>query len=130
MSYDACLENVKSKLVKFTETQIKENQDGHFDQWIDLDCGHEFGHKYTATFKEFFGENVTNEDVDVIFTTGNQVGFLLRALVNSNIGEAKMIKIVKMFVSAQIEDFGNWCSGVCLRMYDSEDESEIVNDPI
>jgi len=130
MSYEDCLENVKSKLVKFTETTIKENQDGHFDQWIDVDCGREFGHKYTATFKEFFGENVTNEDIDIIFTTGNQVGFLLRALVESNIGEAKMLKVVKYFVSAQIEDFGNWCGSVCLRMYDSEDESEIINDPI
>jgi hypothetical protein len=50
--------------------------------------------------------------------------------VESNIGEAKMLKVVKYFVSAQIEDFGNWCGSVCLRMYDSEDESEIINDPI
>jgi hypothetical protein len=118
---------VKNKLVKFTETHIKENQDVWFDQWIDMECGHEFGHKYTATFKEVFGENVTNKDIDVIFTTGNQVGFLLRALVNSNVGEKKIVKITKMFVSAQIEDFGNWCGDVCMRMYESEDETDEPN---
>jgi hypothetical protein len=123
MSYENCVETVKSKLVNFTETRIKENQGAFFDMWVEVDCGHEFGHKYTATFKEVFGENVTNEDIDVIFTTGNQVGFLLTALVKSNVSEAKMIKVAKMFVSAQIEDFGNWCGNVCLRMYDSEDET-------
>jgi len=35
-----------------------------------------------------------------------------------------------MFVSAQIEDFGNWCRDVCLRMPHSEDEDEHENDPI
>ena len=131
MDYEECLEKVKSKLVEFTETHIKENQqDAFFNQWIDIECGHEFGHKYTATFKEYFGDNVTNEDIDVIFTTGNQVGFLLRALVKSNISESKIIKITKMFVSAQIEDFGNWCRDVCSRMPHSEDEDEHENDPI
>ncbi len=129
MSYETCLEIVKSKLVKFTGTHIKENQDAWFDQWIDMECGHEFGHEYTATFKEVFGENVTNEDIDVIFTTGNQVEFLLRALVNSKVSVAKIVKIAKIFVSAQIEDFGNWCPDVCMRMVEVE-EDENINDPV
>jgi hypothetical protein len=129
MSYETCLEKVKTELVKFTETHIKENQGAFFDMWVEVDCGHAFGHKYTATFKEVFGENVTNEDIDVIFTTGNQVGFLLTALVKSNVSEAKIIKIAKIFVSAQIEDFGNWCCDVCMRMYEDE-EDENINDPV
>jgi hypothetical protein len=128
MSYEECLENVKTKLLKFTEIHLKENQqDAWFNEWIDMECGCEFGHEYTATFKEFFGENVTNQDIDIIFTTGNQVGFLLRALVNSNISEAKMIKVTKMFVAAQIEDFGNWCRDVCMRMDDEDEETEEPN---
>lgn len=125
MSYEECLHQVKTKLVNYTETNIEENQqDAFFNQWIDIDCGHEFGHKYVDTFKEFFDDNVTNEDVNIIFTTGNQVGFLLRALANSNISQAKMIRVAKMFVSAQIEDFGNWCGDVCLRMPDPDNEDE------
>jgi len=125
MSYEECLNKVKTKLVNYTETNIEENQqDAFFNQWIDIDCGHEFGRKYVNTFKEFFGDNITNEDADIIFTTGNQVGFLLRALANSNISQSKMIRVTKMFVSAQIEDFGNWCGDVCLRMPDSENEDE------
>ena len=124
MQYEDCLENVKSKLVTFTESHIKENQDAWFNEWIDSDCGHEFGHKYTATFKEVFGENITNEDIHLIFTTGNQIGFLLRALLNSEVDESNMIRIAKMFVSAQIEDFGNWCGDVCMRMCDSENETD------
>jgi hypothetical protein len=131
MSYEECLNQVKTELVNYTETNIKENQqDAFFNQWIDIDCGHEFGHKYVNTFKEFFGDNITNEDVDIIFTSGNQVGFLLRALANSNISQAKMIRVTKMFVSAQIEDFGNWCGDVGLRMYDSENEDGEEDEPI
>jgi len=127
MSYEECLENVKSKLVKFTGTYIKENQESAwFSMWIDSECGHEFGHKYTETFKEFFGDNVTNEDIQVIFTTGNQIGFLLRALENSDVSESKMIRVAKMFVAAQIEDFGNWCGDVSMRMCEDEDEDEDV----
>ena len=129
MPYEECLENVKSKLVKFTGTHIKENQESAwFSMWIDVDCGHEFGHKYTETFKEFFGDNVTNEDIDIIFTTGNQIGFLLRALVNSKVSQSKMIRVAKMFVAAQIEDFGNWCGDVCMRMSEDEDEDVETND--
>ena len=124
MQYEECLDNVKYKLVKFTETHIKENQDAWFNEWIDSDCGHDFGHKYVDTFKEFFGDNVKSEEIDVIFTTGNQIGFLLRALLNSEVDESNMIRIAKMFVSAQIEDFGNWCGDVCMRMDDSEDETD------
>lgn len=126
MSYEECLENVKSKLVKFTGTHIKENQQsGFFSMWIDIDCGHEFGHEYTSTFKEFFGDNVKNEDIQVIFTSGNQIGFLLRALENSDVSELKMIRVAKMFVAAQIEDFGNWCGDVSMRMCEDEDEEDI-----
>ena len=125
MAYEERLENVKSKLVKFTGTHIKENQESaFFSMWIDSECGHEFGHKYTSTFKEFFGDNVTNEDIQVIFTTGNQVGFLLRALENSNIDESKMVRVAKMFVAAQVEDFHNWCGDVCRRMDEDEEDEE------
>jgi hypothetical protein len=125
MSYEECLEKVKNCLVKYTETEIKQNcQDSQFKMWIELDSGHEFGHKYVNTFKEIFGDYVKNEDADVIYTTGNQIGFLLRALVEANIEEPKIIKIAKTFVSAQIEDFGNWCGDVCLRMPESEDENQ------
>ena len=128
MQYEECLENVKNKLVKFTETHIKENQQSaFFSMWIDAVCGYEFGHKYTSTFKEFFGDNVKSEDIDVIFTIGNQIGFLLRALKNSNVSESKMIGVAKMFVTAQIEDFGNWCRDVCMRM--CEDEYETTEEP-
>jgi len=131
MSYEHYLNQVKTKLINYTETNIEENQqDAFFNQWIDIDCGHEFGHMYVNTFKEFFGDNITNEDVDIIFTSGNQVGFLLRALANSNISQSKMIRVTKMFVSAQIEDFGNWCGDVGLRMYDSENEDGEEDEPI
>lgn len=130
MQYEECLQQVKNKLINYTETNIEENQqDAFFNQWIDMECGHEFGHKYVDTFKEFFGNNITNEDVDIIFTTGNQVGFLLRALAKSNISQGKMIRVTKMFVSAQIEDFGNWCRDVCMRMAEDEDDEEEINDP-
>jgi hypothetical protein len=133
MQYEECLQQVKNKLINYTETNIEENQqDAFFNQWIDIDCGHEFGHKYVATFKEFFGNNITDEDVNIIFTTGNQVGFLLRALVNSNISQSKMIRVTKMFVSAQIDDFVNWCGDVCMRMAEDEDDEEDeeeINDP-
>ena len=133
MQYEECLQQVKNKLINYTETNIEENQqDAFFNQWIDMECGYEFGNKYTETFKEFFGNNVTNEDIQVIFTTGNQVGFLLRALVNSKISESKMVKVAKMFVSAQIDDFGNWCGDVCMRMAEDEDDDEDeeeLNDP-
>lgn len=125
MTYEECLEKTKNKLLKFTETHIKENQeDVWFSEWIDMECGHEFGHKYTSTFKEFFGDNVKSEDINVIFTTGNQIGFLLRALVNSKVSESKIVKVAKMFVAAQIEDFGNWCGDVCMRMDENEEEDE------
>jgi hypothetical protein len=36
-----------------------------------------------------------------------------------------MIRVAKMFVAAQIEDFGNWCGDVCMRMCEDEDEEDM-----
>lgn len=128
MSYEDCLEKVKTKIVEITEKKIRESLEElaypeMFQCWIQADSDHEFGFLFVNTFKEFFGSNILHTEEDIIWQYGKQMAHLLQAMMDTGINQKTMIKLAKSFVSDQVTDFGNWCDDVCIRMdYESEKE--------
>jgi hypothetical protein len=131
MSYEDCLEKVKTKIAELTEKKIKESLEEHsfpdmFQCWIQMDSDHEFGFLFVKTFKEFFGSNIYKKDETIIRQHGKQMGHLLQAMLDSDINQKTMINLAKSFVLDQVGDFGNWCDDVCIRMECESDEDEPV----
>lgn len=127
MSYEDCLEKVKTKIVKLTEKKIKESLEEHmFQCWIQMNSDHEFGFLFVKTFKEFFGSNIHEKDETIIWQHGKQMAHLLQAMLDIDIGQQTMVKLAKSFVSDQVGDFGNWCDDVCIRMDCESEEDEPV----
>lgn len=129
MSYEDCLEKVKTKIIELTEKKIKESLQEHaypemFQCWVQVDSEHEFGDLFVSTFKEFFGSNILKTEEDIIWHSGKQMAHLLQSSMDTGISRKTMIKLAKSFVSDQVTDFGNWCDGVCIRMYSKSEEDE------
>ena len=127
MSYEDCLEKVKTKIVELTEKKIRESlEEPMFQCWIQMDCDHEFGFLFVRTFKEFFGSNIHEKDETIIWHYGKQMAHLLQSMMDTGINQKIMIKLAKSFVSDQVNDFGNWCDDVCIRMDSESSEDEPV----
>jgi hypothetical protein len=131
MSYEDCLEKVKTKIVELTEKKIKESLEAHaypemFQCWVQVDSDHEFGFLFVNTFKEFFGSNILQSDEHIIWQHGKQMAHLLQSMIDTGIKQKTMVKLAKSFVSDQVTDFGNWCDSVCIRMDSESEEDEPV----
>lgn len=131
MSYEDCLEKVKTKIVELTEKKIRESLEEHaypemFQCWIQVDSDHEFGFLFVSTFKEYFGINILQTEEDIIWHYGKQMAHLLQSMMDTDISQKTMIKLAKSFVSDQVTDFGNWCGEVCIRMNSESEEDESV----
>jgi hypothetical protein len=131
MSYEDCLEKVKTKIVELTEKKIRESLEEHaypemFQCWIQMDSDHEFGFLFVSTFKEFFGSNILQTEEDIIWHYGKQMAHLLQAMMDTDVSQKIMIRLAKSFVSDQVSDLGNWCDSVCSRMNCNSEEDEPV----
>jgi hypothetical protein len=129
MSYEDCLEKVKTKIVELTEKTIRKSLEEHaypemFQCWVQMDSDHEFGFLFVDTFKEFFGSNILQTEENIIWHCGKQMAHLLQSSMDTGISQKTMIKLAKSFVSDQVSDFGNWCGEVCLRMSSESEEDE------
>jgi hypothetical protein len=93
---------------------------------------HELFDVYSRVFKEEFGEYITPTVEEKLVLAATAVGHLVVAHLNLNLDQNidECLKLVKAFVERQIDDFGNWCDEVVLRMPIPDEElmeTECVN---
>jgi hypothetical protein len=113
MDYDTSISKVSRELRGFAAKEVHMNfGEGYFREWANDEGGVEFAKEYQSVFKKVFGDRITNEINDHLYTAGRSVGYLLVSLFDVDMDIDDMVRIVTSFVNEQVTNTGEWCEAL------------------
>ncbi len=126
MSYEEKFERVRISLVNYCLQCIRENWNRMFDMWLSCDADMEFGNGYQEKFKEEFSQYMNDKIEGDLWFAGNNIVFAISAFMayKDDPSLNDVLDFTEKFVTAQLDDFGNWCDEISMAMYDEEEENE------
>ena len=122
MEYDKSISKVARELRGFAAKEVHMNfGEGYFRQWAEDEGGVEFGKEYQSVFKKVFGDRITNEINDHLYTAGRSVGYLMVSLFDVDMDIDDMVRIVTSFINEQIMNTVEWCDALADSFPESTD---------
>jgi len=113
MDYETSIAKASRELRGFAAKEVHMNfGEGYFREWAEVDAGHEFGNEYQSVFKKFFGDRITNEINDHLYTAGRSVSYLIEALIDTDTDIDDFVRVITSFISIQISDMNNSCEAL------------------
>jgi len=110
MAYYQKFELVRSSLITHCRKCISENYERMFDMWLSCEADMEFGHGYQNTFKEHFGDYITEEIKAQLWFAGKNIIYAINSffsLKGDDYELYELLDFVEQFVCAQLDDFDN-----------------------
>jgi len=126
MSFTQKFEIVRTSLISHCKESITENWDKMFDMWLSCEADMEFGHGYQNIFKEEFAKYITPEIDSLLWLAGKNIVFAIVAFMSykDNASCDDVVNFTENFVTAQLDDFDNWCEDISMAMYEESSEYE------
>jgi hypothetical protein len=113
MEYETSIAKASRELRGFAAKEVHMNfGEGYFREWADDEGAVEFAKEYQAVFKKYFGDRITNEINDHLYTAGRSVGYLLVSLFDVDMDIDDMVRIVTSFVNEQVMNTVEWCEAL------------------
>ena len=110
MDYGTTISKVARELRGFAAKEVHMHfGEGYFRQWAEDEGGVEFGKEYQSVFKKYFGDRITNDINDHLYTAGRSVGYLMVSLFDVDMDIDDIVRIVTSFVNEQIMNTVEWC---------------------
>ena len=124
MSYEQKFEKVKAELIKFVKEKISSryNYNNEFHMWSYSAIKEE----YVSKFKEEFSEYI-NDDIEAkLWFAGQNIGFAVKTFIHTNPNYTlnKLLNFIDVFLTIQLDDFGNWCDDIMMAMPNEETQEE------
>ncbi len=126
MSYEEKFDLVRKALISYCKERIIENWERMFDMWLTSDADMEFGYGYQNKFKEQFSQYMNSEIESLLWFAGHNIVFAIQGFVSykKNAKLNDVVIFVEHFVSAQLDNFNNWCEDISSAMYEETSEYE------
>jgi hypothetical protein len=128
MSYEEKFERVRSKILEDSKKIVIDNyqtQNNYFDMWLMADADMEFGNTYVNKFKEEFSDYMNSDIESLLWFAGKSIIFGIQGFLGYKEKPSlkDLLKFVESFISAQLDDFDNWCDDIILA-FPSEEINE------
>jgi hypothetical protein len=124
--YEERFELVRESIITHFKRCISENWERMFDMWLSCEADMVFGYGYQTKFKEQYSQYM-NSDIDArLYLVGKNVVYAICAFMEykKNAKLQDILNFTEMFVSKQLNDFGNWCGEISSAMYEESSECE------
>ncbi len=125
MEYSDKLEIVKASLISYCKDCITNNWGGMFDMWLMHEADMELGHGYQNICKEQFDRYMTSEIEEKLWLSGKNIVFAMNAFLSykRNAKIEEILTFTEAFLIEQLNDFDNWCDGICIAMYERSSDN-------
>jgi hypothetical protein len=110
MAYYQKFQLVRSSLITHFRECISENYERMFDMWLMCEADMVFGHGYQNTFKEHFGDYITDEINAQLWFAGKNIIYAINSFIslkNAYYELNELLEFVETFVSEQLDNFDN-----------------------
>ena len=122
MNYEEKLERVRVSLVQYCLECVRENWDKMFDMWLSSDADMEFCYGYKEEFNKEFTEYMNPKIESELWLAGKNIVFAISAFMayKDDATLNDVLDFTEKFLTAQLDDFGNWCDEIYNDMYNEE----------
>lgn len=110
MTYEQKFDLVRNRLISYCKSCISENYGRMFDMWLRYDADMEFGHGYQDTFKQNFGDYITDEINAKLWFAGKNIVYVINSFISLKNDEYELdelLDFVEKFISEQLDNFDN-----------------------
>jgi hypothetical protein len=126
MSYEVKFEYVRVNLIEHCLNRVKNNWERGFDMWLMCEADMAFGDAYQVKFKEEFNDYINSDTESLLWFAGKNIVFAISGFMayKNDATLHEVLDFTEKFITAQLNDFGNWCDDIMISIPDDNTSKE------